>query len=164
MPVPAVPVAQRRSSYQTAVAAIRGKDPQRAFGMAFGAAQSISFRNAIKAEVPGVLWKKAVERAKQVAANRLSDDTPARSIQKAVDLFKGMGVTLAQIEKALAKAKRRVWQRGDHPAPGLLQGHQRRHGHQGKPVPAGGNAPVRSAPGSGRPGGNGKGPVLRRQD
>jgi hypothetical protein len=73
--------------------------------MAFGAAQSISQRNAIKAGVPGVLWKKALERAKQIAANRLSDDTPARSIQKAIDLFKGMGVGLAQIEKALGKSK-----------------------------------------------------------
>jgi hypothetical protein len=87
------------------LAGIRGKDPQRAYDMAFGAAQSISQRNAIKAGVPGVLWKKAVEQAKQIAANRLSDDTPDRSIQKAIDLFKGMGVGLAQIEKALGKAK-----------------------------------------------------------
>jgi hypothetical protein len=95
----------RRNAQDPRLAGIRGKDPQRAYDMAFGAAQSISQRNAIKAGVPGVLWKKAVERAKQVAANRLSDDTPARSIQKAVDLFKGMGVGLAQIEKALGKAK-----------------------------------------------------------
>jgi hypothetical protein len=95
----------RRNAQDPRLAGIRGKDPQRAYDMAFGAAQSISQRNAIKAGVPGVLWKKAVERAKQVAANRLSDDTPARSIQKAVDLFKGMGVGLAQIEKALGKSK-----------------------------------------------------------
>jgi hypothetical protein len=95
----------RRNANDPRLAGIRGKDPQRAYDMAFGTAQSISQRNAIKAGVPGVLWKKAVERAKQIAANRLSDDTPARSIQKAVDLFKGMGVGLAQIEKALGKAK-----------------------------------------------------------
>ncbi|MBM4275758.1 MAG: hypothetical protein FJ134_15035 [Deltaproteobacteria bacterium] len=72
----------RRNANDPRLAGIQGKDPQRAYAWPSAAAQSISQRNAIKAGAPGVFWKKAV------------------------DLFKGMGVGLAQIEKALGNARK----------------------------------------------------------
>lgn len=81
------------------------KDPQRVHDINFGAAQSISQRNAVLAAAPKWLVKGAIETAKTAIRDDIRIETPARSIEKAIAAFTKMGVTVARIETALGKPK-----------------------------------------------------------
>jgi len=98
----------RRMSGAGTLGKLAAKDPQRVYDMRFGAAQSISQRNAIKAGVPGWMWDRAVKRARDAAVNNIKRETPAIAIEKAVKHFAGMGVTVERLEKAVGRAKD-VW-------------------------------------------------------
>jgi hypothetical protein len=95
----------RRQAGAGSLVGLAKKDPQRVYDMRFGAAQSIAHRNAIKAGVPGWLWKRAVEKAIDAATAAIRKETPAVAIEKAIKHFTGMGVTLEMMEKALGKVK-----------------------------------------------------------
>jgi len=95
----------RRQAGAGMLTGLAKKDPQRVYDMRFGAAQSIAHRNAIKAGVPGWLWKRAVEKSIDAATAAIRKETPAVAIEKAIKHFTGMGVTLEMMEKALGKNK-----------------------------------------------------------
>lgn len=102
----------RRKAGSGTLGGLAKKDPQRVYDMRFGAAQSISQRNAIKAGVPGWIWKRAVSKAIDAATAAINKETPAVAIEKAIKHFAGMGVTLEMIEKALGRA-RAAWETDD---------------------------------------------------
>ena len=95
----------RRQAGAGTLGGLAKKDPQRVYDMRFGAAQSIAHRNAIKAGVPGWLWKRAVQKSIDAATAAIRKETPAVAIEKAVKHFTGMGVTLEMMEKALGVVK-----------------------------------------------------------
>jgi len=81
------------------------KDYQRFIDMNFGAAQSVSQRNAIRALVPDYMWEEAVEEAQKAAAEKAKMEKDAAD--KALAFIKNTyNVDQDRVEAALGKAKK----------------------------------------------------------